>query len=127
MTTPNVETKPGGRGPSAHWSYRPDIDLAEGPQEFIVTADMPGVRSDGVRVEFEDGVLAIHGVVAARERTDAEPLVEEYGTGDFDRRVRVSGQIDAAKIAAECANGVLTVRLPKTERAKSRRIPVRST
>jgi HSP20 family protein len=55
----------------------------------------------------------------------AEYLRQEYGVGDFYRNFAISTEIDSEKISAEYRDGVLTVRLPKQERAKPRRIAIK--
>lgn len=104
--------------------YRPNVDIVEYPHELIVLADMPGVTSDGIDINFENGTLTIHGKVQSHEREGATPLSREYGVGDFYRTFRVSEKVDSAKISAEFANGVLTLHLPKVEAVKPRKISV---
>jgi HSP20 family molecular chaperone IbpA len=104
--------------------YRPDVDIVEKEDELLILADMPGVKSDDIDIKFEDGTLAIYGRVT-NGRIDREKfLLQEYGIGDYYRNFRISEQIDASKISAEMANGVLTLHLPKAEQAKPRKIKV---
>ena len=104
--------------------YRPNVDIVEYPHELIVLADMPGVTSDGIDIDFENGTLTIHGQVQSREREGVTALFREYGVGDFYRTFRVSEKVDSAKISAEFANGVLMLHLPKIEAVKPRKISV---
>ncbi|MGD2111293.1 MAG: Hsp20/alpha crystallin family protein [Phycisphaerae bacterium] len=104
--------------------YRPNVDIVEHSQELLVLADMPGVTSDGVDINFENGTLAIHGRVEEREREGVTALQQEYGVGDFYRTFQVSEKIDAASITAEFGNGVLTLHMPKVEAVKPRKISV---
>jgi HSP20 family protein len=105
--------------------YRPNVDILELPDELLVLADMPGVKPGEIDIRFEDGELTIHGPAAARQKPDANYLLMEYGVGDFYRTFRVSEQIDASKIHAEYADGVLRLHLPKVEAAKPRKIEVK--
>jgi HSP20 family molecular chaperone IbpA len=103
--------------------YRPDVDILELADELVVHADVPGARSEDVDINFEDGALTIFAKVA--ERPASGPvLAREYGVGDFRRTFRVSEQIDASRISAQYQNGVLTLHLPKAERARPRKIQV---
>jgi len=86
---------------------------------------MPGVTGDSIAIDFEEGVLTIQGKVAPR-KVEGVGLLQEYGVGDFYRTFRVSEQIDASRIRAEYADGVLTVHLPKVEAANPRKIEVRT-
>ncbi|MCZ7644041.1 MAG: Hsp20/alpha crystallin family protein [Planctomycetota bacterium] len=106
--------------------YTPRVDLVETPAELILTADLPGVRADGLQVDFHDGVLSLYGKAPARQAEETRFLLHEYGVGDFRREFRVGEQVDATKIRGELKDGVLTLRLPKAEAARPRRIPVQA-
>jgi len=108
---------------SGHF-YRPLVDIIEQSDELQLIVDMPGVKVDEIDVRFEDGELHLHGPVNLRQPAETSFLLQEYGVGDFDRTFRVSEQIDASKIRAEYADGVLTLHLPKVEAAKPRKIAV---
>jgi len=106
--------------------YRPNVDILEQADELIVLADMPGASGDAIDIHFEDGNLTIHAKVVPRQDEKTEYLIREYGVGDFYRTFRISEAIDASKIAAEFADGVLTLHLPKAEEAKPRKIAVKT-
>lgn len=105
--------------------YRPNVDILEQKDELTLLADMPGVTTDSIEIDFEEGVLTLQGKVASRT-VEGVRLLQEYGVGDFYRTFRVSEQIDASGIHAEYADGVLTVHLPKVEAAKPHKIEVRA-
>jgi HSP20 family molecular chaperone IbpA len=104
--------------------YRPNVDILEEKDELLVLADVPGARNDSIDVKFEDGMLEISAAVAPRRDDGQEYLVQEYGIGDYYRTFQVSEAIDAARISAQYADGVLTLHLPKVEAAKPRKIAV---
>jgi HSP20 family protein len=106
--------------------FRPDVDVLERPDEIVVRADLPGVPPDGIDVRFENGVLTLRGQVRRRGPEEPEYLLQEYEAGDYADDLDVGEAIDAAGIRAECADGVLTVRLPKAPAARPRRIEVRA-
>jgi len=110
---------------SGHF-YRPLVDIIELQDELQLVVDMPGVKATDIDVGFEDGELHLHGPVTPRQTPETHYLLPEYGVGDFDRTFRVSEQIDASKIRAEYADGVLTLHLPKAESAKPRKIAVKT-
>lgn len=114
---PREGTRPG-------WVFRPDIDIVERPDEFVVHADLPGVNESGISVELADGVLSIDAKLSHESETGWRPIYAEYRTGGYHRAFALADSIDAAKIQAEMRDGVLTVRLPKAERHKPRQIPV---
>jgi HSP20 family protein len=104
--------------------YRPDVDILEQGDELLVLADVPGAKGDAIDVKFEDGMLEIHAPVAPRHGDGQTYLLRQYGVGDYYRSFRISEAIDAAKISAEYADGVLTLHLPKAEALKPRKIAV---
>ena len=104
--------------------YRPQVDILEQADELLVLADVPGAEGDKIDVNFEDGNLTIHAPVEPRQDRDREFLLQEYGVGDYYRTFRVSEAIDASKITAGYADGVLTLHLPKAEAIKPRKISV---
>jgi len=104
--------------------YRPNVDIVETANELTLYADIPGVARDGIDINFENGILTINGRVNDREREGVNLLLREYGVGDFHRHFQVSESVDAGRITAEYANGVLTLHLPKVETAKPRKITV---
>lgn len=107
--------------------YRPNVDILEQADELLVLADVPGAKSDAIKVNFEDGNLTIHARVDPRQDPDQELLLCEYGVGDYYRSFRVSEAIDAGGITAAYADGVLTLHLPKAAAVKPRKINVGAT
>ena len=106
--------------------YRPNVDILERAEELVVLADIPGATGENIGVDFEDGTLTIHARVGPRQDENTRYLIREYGVGDYYRTFRVSEAIDVAKIAAEYADGVLTLHLPKAESTKPRKIDVKT-
>lgn len=106
--------------------FRPNVDIIERPHELTVVADMPGARGGEIDVQFENGTLTITGPVCPRQANGTKYLVREYGVGDFVRTFKVSENIDAQKITAEFAAGVLTLHLPKVEAVRPRKITVKT-
>lgn len=104
--------------------YHPDVDIVEQPDELRVRADLPGARREAIDVRLENGVLLLSARVPRRGGDGGAFLFQEYGIGDYYRAFAVGEGIDPARISAEYADGVLTVRLPKSESARPRRIQV---
>jgi HSP20 family protein len=105
--------------------YQPHVDILETAEELTLIADVPGAGSDAIDIDFQDGELTIQGKVEPRYGENVDLLLNEYGIGDFYRTFRVSEQIDASGIHAECTDGVLVVHLPKAESVKPRKIAVK--
>ncbi|MFV2065451.1 MAG: Hsp20/alpha crystallin family protein [Pirellulales bacterium] len=106
-------------------AFSPRVDILETDEELVLYGDLPGVAAETLDIQFENGVLTIHGKVD-RRHGDISFLYGEYGIGDFYRTFNVSEAIDSTKITAELKNGVLKVQLPKTDAVKPRRIEVRA-
>lgn len=106
--------------------YRPRTDIYEEGDHVVVVADMPGVAPADVDITLERRVLTIRGR-SHLDRPDGYRLVySEYGEGDYERVFTVSEDVDQDNIDATCKDGVLTLRLPKSARAKPRKIAVKS-
>ena len=102
----------------------PRVDVLETENEFLLLADMPGVRPNDVDVRFEQGELTVHGRRAASEG-NRRPLLGEPTSAHFHRVFAVADTVAADRIEAELKNGVLTLRLPKVEAVKPRKIAVK--
>src|ERR1700761_3968778 len=103
----------------------PLIDIHEGPDGLVLEADLPGVGQDNVAIQLEDNVLTLTAKVDGPP-TEGRVLHEEYRTTDFERSFILSDEVDRERIAAALENGVLRLTLPKAERAKTRRIEIKS-
>jgi HSP20 family protein len=104
--------------------YVATVDVLETAQDYLLTTDVPGAASDHIDVQYEDGELRIHAPVAPRQKPEQRYLLQEYGVGDYRRSFRVGTDVDATKIEARYTDGVLTVKLPKAEASKPRRVAV---
>src|SRR5262245_20170015 len=95
----------------------PAVDVLERDGDLVVYADLPGVAPQDVDVRFENGELTVHG-----KRLPGQFSKDEVT--HYFRSFRISEQIAADKIEAALKNGRLTLKLPKIEAAKPRRIAV---
>ncbi|HSR36672.1 MAG TPA: Hsp20/alpha crystallin family protein, partial [Desulfurivibrionaceae bacterium] len=93
-------------------------------EAVTVLADMPGVDKEGVEVRLEDDTLTIKGTKGGNGGKGERVLLREFESGHYLRRFTMAEIIDQAKIEATMADGVLTLRLPKVEPAKPRKIAV---
>ena len=104
------------------WS--PVADIEETDDAWIVEAELPGVKREDVNVEMHDSELVITGEIKERERKGILRR-RTRKTGEFDYRVTLPGHVDASNIEASLNDGILTVRVPKSEQARARRIEVK--
>lgn len=108
-------------------TYTPNVDIIETSNEFVVLADMPGVAADAIDIQYEQGVLTMHGRVEPRQAEDnTSYLLREYGVGDYYRSFRLGEGIDPEKIEARLQDGVMELHLPKSEAVKPKRIAVQT-
>ena len=110
--------------PAGASSFHPAVDVEETKDAFLVHADLPGLGDKDVDVKLHDGVLELSGQRASPEDSARRPRIHERSYGRFVRRFRVGPQVDASKVEAKFKDGVLTVTLPKTEKAQPRQIPI---
>jgi HSP20 family protein len=101
----------------------PDVAIFETPAAYVVEAELPGVPKENLRVTLEGAELTVTG---RRTATGAagDALLRERVEGDYRRTFTLADSIDAGRIAAEMREGVLTLTLPKSERAKPQSIEV---
>lgn len=104
-------------------NFTPRVDVWETEQEFLVHADIPGVKPGDINLSFENGQLTLHGKVQPAI-SNPRAILREYGVGDFVRTFAINEDVDASKINADYKNGVLTVKLPKREEIKPRKIEI---
>lgn len=101
----------------------PAVDIQEQKDEYRLLADMPGVGKDDLEVVLDGTELTVTGH-RRRAESVGEHLHRESRSHSFRRTFQLDPTIDGAKIAAQVADGVVVVRLPKTEAVKPRRIAV---
>ena len=106
-------------------SYAPLVDICETDDEFILTADMPGVKKEDVNLKIEEGSMLIFGKIDYRELLNRKFILKEKETGHFFRKFKISDTIDETKVTAKFENGQLIVVLPKHERVKPRTISIK--
>lgn len=102
---------------SAGVTYVPAVDITEGEAGYTIFADVPGANKDSVNVTYENGVVTIKAQSVAAAN-DAEHIRREFRFANYERAFRVSDDVDAEKISAEIANGVLQVTLPRKASSK---------
>ena len=101
----------------------PPVDVYENGDELLLLAELPGVTSANLNVHVNNGELLLE---ARRDfATDGQAVEMEFGDCNFQRRFAVPAGIDVGKINAELKDGVLRLRLPKSEALKPRKIEVR--
>jgi HSP20 family protein len=112
-------------------AFQPPLDLYETEQEYVVRLAAPGLKPDNFDITAQQNVLTIHGRIQDEEKQDEQQNgtryhIREQRFGEFSRTIRFPTQVDAEKIQASLSNGILTIRVPKAESAKPKRINVQA-
>jgi HSP20 family protein len=120
----------GGTGEEAGWGARtwaPPVDIYETDEALILKAELPGVSKDEVSVEVHQNTLILRG----QRKHEAEVKEEHYhrmerAYGTFQRSFVLPTMVDQEKVQASYKDGVLELRLPKSEAAKPKRVAIQS-
>ena len=108
----------------AEWS--PTVDISENKDEYLVSAELPGMKKEDVQITYANNILKIEGErQKEEEKQDTNYHRVERLYGKFCRTFQVPTQIQADKIAADFKNGILTVHLPKAEEAKPKEVQIK--
>ena len=109
----------------AEWA--PLVDITEDDKEYLIKAEMPEVKKDDVKVSVQDGVLTIAGERKFEkcEENGKKHHRIEWAYGSFARSFTLPDDADAGKVAGDYKDGVLKVHMPKSEKAKSKKIEVK--
>jgi len=101
----------------------PPVDIYETPNSLVLLADMPGVPKENLEVRVDQNTLTIQG--KAQHLVKGEPIYREIELTGFFRQFEISEEIAIDKINAELKYGVLSLNLPKSEKAKPKKIDVK--
>jgi HSP20 family protein len=109
--------------------WTPAVEATEMPNEYVITAELPGISPENIEIAMDAGALTLRGT--KQEERSSEDKAKTYHLwereyGKFERVFRFPQDVAENKIVAEFANGVLTVRVPKMEmhKAPARTIPI---
>lgn len=105
-------------------TLRPLVSIVESDAGFTLIAEMPGVPKEDVEVNVENGTLTLSGTIKMETPDGMEATYTEVQDARYKRAFTLSRELDASKIQASQANGVLTLNIPKAEHAQSRKIEV---
>jgi HSP20 family protein len=103
------------------------VDVREEGDNFVVSAPMPGVAPDDVEISVLGDTVRIRGERREERQQGGEGqrwIMREQRFGSFERVIRLPVPVKADAANAEFRDGILTIRLPKSEEAKERRIPI---
>ena len=115
------------RSADAENAVTPPADIYETENELVLVADLPGVGPEQLNIQVDKGVLTLEATPAVdMPGDDHARTYVGFWPGTFFRAFALSDEIDRENIAAEVANGVVTVHLPKAPSARSRKIEIKT-
>jgi len=98
-----------------------NVNVRDEEDAFVLSALVPGLKADDLNIQILEDVVRIEGEFKAG---DEEYLLRELPNGSFQRTLRMPSEIDANKVEAKISDGVLTLRLPKAESARPKKIKI---
>jgi HSP20 family protein len=103
---------------------RPDTDIYETPDSYVIKVDMPGTPKDGVHVTLDRNSLVLKGIMEGRDGEDVALLYKELNRSGYYRVLNLGEGVDRNNIDARYEEGVLTVRLLKKEKVQPKQIVI---
>jgi len=103
----------------------PPVDIYETENEFVIKAEMPGVKKDGVNVTLDNNELEISGKINGNLPEEKNLKYSEFNLYNYHRKFNVGDTIDRSTLSAALDDGILTLTLPKREEVKPKRIEVK--
>ena len=98
-----------------------NVNVRDEEDTFVLSALVPGLKADDLNIQILEDVVRIEGEYQANEQ---EYLLNELPSGSFQRVLRMPTEIDTDKVEAKITDGVLTLRLPKAESARPKKIKI---
>lgn len=98
-----------------------NVNVRDEEDTFVLSALVPGLKADDLNIQVLENVVRIEGEF---EASDEEYLLRELPNGAFQRSLRMPSEIEADKVEAKITDGVLTLRLPKAESARPKKIKI---
>lgn len=107
-------------------ALQPSVDVAEDETGITLSADLPGATRDTLTLRVDGDTLTIEAPMALGVAPDLQPVWAEVRAGRWRRSFTLSRELDSTRIDATLRDGVLTLRVPKQEQARPRRIDVQA-
>ncbi len=105
--------------------WMPAVDLFEDKDNFLVKAELPGMKKEEIEISLHEGVLTISGERKEEKKEgNSDTYRSERFFGRFHRTISLPTAVNGEKVGANYKDGILTVTLPKSEESKPKQIPV---
>lgn len=107
-------------------AIHPKVNIVENENEFLLTAEVPGMVEKDIHVEIKEGVLSLRGdAKEEKETTEGNYRIQEFRSQNFERSFRLGDQVDPEKVVAKLEKGILRVALGKKEVAKPKKVEIK--
>jgi len=116
----NVQTREETRSNERY--IRPAVNIIEDEEGLVLTADIPGASKESLDVNVEKGILTISA--PAQHKVPGTSTYREFELANYYRQFSIPESLDHSKTHADYVNGILTLRIPKAEAAKPKRISI---
>jgi HSP20 family protein len=111
---------------SVERAWSPAMDLAEHEDHFFVRMDLPGLDKGDVEIKLQDSELTVSGERKQEEEQKKDGYYHcERAYGKFERTLSLPNNVDVNKVEATFKNGLLEIRVPKSEEAKTRQVEIK--
>lgn len=103
----------------------PKVNVSENDKEVTVKAELPGMDPKDVDISIQNNVLVLKGEKKfEEEHTEGDFHRVECSYGSINRTIQLPAEVDPEKVKAKCKNGVLNIKMPKTEGSKTKKIEI---
>jgi HSP20 family protein len=107
--------------------WLPSVDVAESEGEITVRAELPGLEAKDIDLNISGDILSIRGEKKGKEEIKEDDYYSrESYYGSFQRSIRLPAEVQSDKVDARFKNGVLDIKLPKSETIRSKKIEIKS-
>ena len=124
QSTQNTQDRPATQHQPA--PMVPPVDIVEDREGITLRADLPGVSREDLSIGIDGDTLTLEGTVRLGESANMDGVYAEVRVAQFKRSFVLGADLDSEKIEAAMKNGVLTMKVPKKEQARPRKIEVKA-
>jgi HSP20 family protein len=108
-------------------AWAPRVDLVEKDDEYVLQAELPGMKLEDINIQFHEGTLTLQGKRKMEREAHNGYHRRERAYGAFSRSFMIGTAAEADKISATYKDGMLEIHVPKTAEAKPKRIMIQAT
>ncbi|UNC91795.1 Hsp20/alpha crystallin family protein [Candidatus Contubernalis alkaliaceticus] len=107
--------------------FRPAVDMEESGDKIIISAELPGIKKEDIKISIMDNKVVISGEINEEKNVEeTNYYLKERVRGKFSRSFTLPSPVDSNKVEANYRNGILSLTLPKAEEAKPKQIEIQS-